>query len=212
MCPLIAFLSSFDFFWDCQAPLRPKGFRSPLTYRARAGAPRTLANARRWVAGGVLVWLPVRAGAVIIVLYPPAAKPPHPTPPQGEGGRGEGGAPTTAPKRPKGEGAPQGGAGRGRAAERGRAAHDSGPPERRKPDPQGRADRRTPNQTKTPVLFSSGGRNARTINKTLFLLGSSGGCRRRTLAAEHRGRLRGAVGRKKGGYYDTPPRERLVTT
>ena len=47
--------------------------------------------------------------------------------------------PTTAPKRPKGEGAPQGGAGRGRAAERGPGAHDSPWHERRKPDPQGRA-------------------------------------------------------------------------
>ena len=65
---------------------------------------------------------------------------PHPPPPQGEGGRGEGGAPTTAPKRPKGEGAPQGAAGWGRRAERGQGAHDSPRAERRKPDPQGRAD------------------------------------------------------------------------
>jgi hypothetical protein len=148
MCPLIAFSSSFDFFWDCQAPLRPKGFRSPLTYRARAGAPRTLANARRWGAGRVLVLVPIPWARPIIGLYPPAAKPPTPPPPQGEGAGGRG-PPTTAPKRPKGEGAPKGGAGRGRAAERGPGAHDSPRPERRKPDPQGRAGSAHPEHSKT---------------------------------------------------------------
>lgn len=75
-----------------------------------------------------------------------AATPPAPA---GGGGRGEGGAPTTVPKRPKGEGAPKGGAGRGRAAERGPGAHGSPRPERRKPDPQGRAGSAHPEHSKT---------------------------------------------------------------
>lgn len=119
----------------------------------------TIANARRWRAGCVLALAPARACLSITVLYSPAAKPPHPPPPQGEGGRGEGGPPTTAPKRPKGEGAPKGGAGRGRAAERGPGAHDSPRPERRKPDPQGRADTRHPERNKTTqfCLVRAGG-------------------------------------------------------
>ena len=187
-------------------PLCPKVPRSPLTYRARAWAPRTIANARRSGAGacpGMVSRSP--GGAHHRLLYQQRRSRHTPRPRRGRGAGGEGGAPTIAHKRPKGEGAPQGGAGRGRAGERGQPPHDRRRAERRKPDPQGRADWRTPNPTKTPVLFGSGGRNARTINKTLFLLGSSGGCRRRTLAAEHRGQLRAAVGRKKGGYYDTPP-------
>lgn len=65
---------------------------------------------------------------------------PHPPPPQGEGGRGGGAHRPPPRKRPKGEGAPQGAAGWGRRAERGQGAHDSPRAERRKPDPQGRAD------------------------------------------------------------------------
>lgn len=42
------------------------------------------------------------------------------------------------------------------------------------------------------------------LNKTCVLVGSSGGCRRRTLAAEHRGRLRGRWAAKRGGT-TTPP-------
>lgn len=98
--------------------LRPKGSRSLPTYRGRAGAPPTIANARRWRAGCVLALDSARACLSITVLYSPAAKPQSQEP-------------------PKGEGAPQAGAGRGRPGERGRAAHDSRPPERRKPEPQG---------------------------------------------------------------------------
>lgn len=53
-------------------------------------------------------------------------------------------------KRPKGEGETKGGAGQGRAAERGPGAHDSPRPERREPDQQGRASRRDPNTAKQP--------------------------------------------------------------
>lgn len=132
----------------CTVILCPKVTGSPLTYRARAGAPRTLANARRWVAGGVLAWLPVRVWAVIIVLYPPAAKPPHPPPPQGEGGRGEGAHRQPPPSGPRGRArrrAARGGAappneGRGRTTAPGTSA---GSPTRR-----AAPVRRTPNQTK----------------------------------------------------------------
>ena len=145
--------------------------------------------------GRVLAWSVGPLGALITVCFTNSGEAATPPAPAGGGGWGEGGAPTIAHKRPKGEGAPQGGAGRGRAAERGRAAHDSGPPERRKPDPQGRADTGHPEP-----------------NKTWFLLGSSGGCRRRTLAAERfapnsrkKFRKTGEGVRQHGGVLRHPP-------
>lgn len=122
----------------------PKVPGSLLTYRARAGAPRSIANARRRGAPGVLVPVSVQAVALITALYLLA-----PPPPAGGRGSGGGGGQGTATKRPKGEGAPKGGAGRGRAAERGPGAHDSPRPERREPDPRGRAGPAHPEHSKT---------------------------------------------------------------
>lgn len=128
---------------------------------------------------------------------------PRPRRGRGAGGRGaeQRAPPSRAPahphRRPGAGGPPPANEGGPRTT----AAHPS----------EGRAGRRTGaqpgaprTQQNNPVLFSSGGRNARTINKTCVLLGSFGGCRRRTLAAEHRGQLRGAVSRKRGGT-TTPP-------
>lgn len=78
-----------------------------------------------------------------MVLY---RRTPRPHRGRGAGGRGR---TDNRSKRPKGEGAPQGGAGRGRAAERGPGAHDSPWHERRKPDPQGRAGSAHPEPNKT---------------------------------------------------------------
>lgn len=135
-----------------------------------------------------------------------------PRPRRGRGAGGRGAHRQPPPSGPKGRGgAGRGGGGPPRRTETGPARQ--GPGGAKPPRPAGPRRFGAPRtQQNNPVLFSSGGRNARTINKTCVLLGSPGGCRRRTLAAEHRGQLRGAVSRKKGGYYDTPPRERLVTT
>lgn len=135
------------------------------------------------------------------LLSSPAAKPPTPRPQAHE--------PTTAPKRPKGEGAPKGGAGRGRAAERGRAAHDSGPPERRKPEPQGRADpgeaRTTRTQQNIQFCWTRAG-GTPGPNKTYILVGF---VRRLPPPTSGGGPLRlnsgTTPGSKMGGYYDTPP-------
>lgn len=139
--------------------LRPKGSRSLPTYRGRAGAPPTIANARRWGAGRVLALASVPGARSIAVLYSPAAKPPHPPPPQGEGGRGEGGAPTTATKRPKGEGRRRPGRGGARPGERRPGPPDRARAERSRPDPQGRAGSAHPEPNKTTqfCLVRAGG-------------------------------------------------------
>lgn len=137
------------------------------------------ANARRWDAGGVLVWLPASDGGCKHRVLPPAAKPPHPPPPQGEGGRGGGGAPTTAPKRPKGKGRRRPGREGPAPADAG-AARPTGPRRSEATPPRraatGRRKPHRPNQTKQPVLFGWR-REPPTVNKTSVLLGSSGGCR-----------------------------------
>lgn len=84
----------------------------------------------------------------------------------------------TDPKRPKGEGEPKGGAGRGRAAERGRAAHASGQPERREPDPKGRTGRRSRTaRTQQNFVFVLVPAKGRTEQKPQFCCGSPGGGR-----------------------------------
>ncbi len=129
--------------------------------------------------------------------------------------------PTTASKRPKGEGAPQGGAGRGRAAERGQPPHDRRRAERRKPDPQGRAGRRTPNQTKRLSFVRLAGDRAhgQLLTKLAFCWVrpdvAAAELWRRTATVRFRSkkfRKAGEGGVSLGGYYDTPLGERLVTT
>lgn len=173
------------------------------------------ANARRWDAGGVLVWLSASDGGCMHRVLPPAAKPPHPPPPQGEGGRGGGGAPTTAPKRPKGKGRRRPGREGPAPADAG-AARPTGPRRSEATPPRraatGRRKPHRPNQTKQPVLFGWR-REPPTVNKTCVLLGSSGGCRRRTLAAdryfptpEKKFRETGFVGCRLGGVLRHPPK------
>jgi len=97
----------------------------------------------------------------------------------------------------------------------GPGAHDSPRPERRKPDPQGRARaaQAAPPEPNKKSSFVGPGRAERTDpTKLIFLLGSLGGCRRRTLAAERSAPIsRKSSGkrvfgvRRMGGYYDTPP-------
>lgn len=94
-------------------PLCPKVPRSPLTYRARAGAPRIIANARRWGAGRVLALASAPWAWSIIVLYFPAAKPPHPPAPAGGGGAGGRGAADNRPQAAQGGGRPAGRRGAG---------------------------------------------------------------------------------------------------
>lgn len=172
------------------------------------------ANARRWDAGGVLVWLSASDGGCMYRVLPPAAKPPHPPPPQGEGGRGEGGAPTTAPKRPKGKGRRRPGREGPAPADAG-AARPTGPRRSEATPPRraatGRRKPHRPNQTKQPVLFGWR-REPPTVNKTSVLLGSSDGCRRRTLAAvrsapnsRKKFRKTGEGVRQHGGVLRHPP-------
>lgn len=112
------------------------------------------ANARRWDAGGVLVWLSASDGGCMHRVLPPAAKPPHPPPPQGEGGRGEGANRQPPPSGPRG----RGGEGRG----------GRGPPRRTEARParQGRAGAKPPR----PAGPRQGGasRTARTKQNSQF--------------------------------------------
>lgn len=96
------FFQAFDILRIVKRPLCPKATRSPLTYRARAGAPRTIANARRSGAGacpGMVSRSP--GGAHHRLLYQQRRSRHTPRPPKGEGGRGEG-ADHRPPSRPKG--------------------------------------------------------------------------------------------------------------
>ena len=144
---------------------------------------------------------------------------PHPPPPQGEGGRGEG-----AHRQPfqaaQGGGRTAGRRGAG-PRRRTRAGGARQPPARAKEArPAGPRRFGAPRtQQNNPVLLSEGGRNARTQQNLCF--GGfvrwlpppnfgGGALRSESHKKSSEKRVRGASAL--GGYYDTPPRERLVTT
>jgi hypothetical protein len=150
----------------------------------------TIADARRWAAGSVLAWQSVPLGLLIIVLScwrrsrspRPQARNTNRRPPR---------------QRPKGEGAPQGGAGRGRAAERGPGAHDSPRPERRKPAPRAATvpPPQHPNKMERRFCWGAAPR------------GGGGRQNRSRSNSAEKFRKPGGVALALGGYYDTPPRE-----
>lgn len=107
-------------------------------------------------------------GAVSIVCYL-LRRSRHTPAPAGGGGQGGRGRTDNRPKAAQGEGAAKAGAGGARPGGRRRGPPDRAAPERSHPAPQGR-DRAAQAAPPEP-------------NKTEVLLGSSGGCRRRTLAA-----------------------------
>ena len=177
----------------------PKVPGSLLTYRARAGAPRSIANARRRGAPGVLVPVSVQAVALITALYLLA-----PPPPQGGGGRGEGAARAPPPSGPKGRARRRAARGGAAPPNEGRGRTTAPGPSEGSPTRRAAPVRRTPNTAKQPS-FVEGGRNARTQQNLCF-----GGFVRwlppPNFGGGAPGSAPGAVGRKRGGYYDTPPR------
>lgn len=178
------------------------------------------ANARRWGAGRVLVLASVPGARLSIVLYLLRRSRHLPRPRRGRGPGGGGTPrrqahePDTAAKRPKGKGRRRPGregpapADAGAARPTGPRRSEATPPRRAAP---GRRKPHRPNQTKQPVLFGWR-RQPPTVNKTSVLLGSSGGCRRRTLAAvrsapnsRKKFRKTGEGVRQHGGVLRPPP-------
>lgn len=179
------------------------------------------ANARRWDAGGVLVWLPASDGGCKHRVLPPAAKPPHPRPRRGRGAGGEGAHRQPPQSGPRGRGG-EGRGGRGpprrtqaRPARQGRAG--AKPP--RPAGPRQGGASRTARTQQNSQFCSVGGGSRQLLTKLVFcwvrpVVAAAELWRRcaplRIPGKSSEKRVRGCA--SMGGYYDTPPWERLVTT